>query len=68
MARATKAKWQWLAKEQVEKDRHMEAEEKAARRQQEQLAELVQINLEVSLSMSEFSFQLNQFLVRFVQR
>jgi len=55
-ARAAKAERQWLAKEQAEKDRHVEAEEKAARERQEQLAELAQINQEVSPSISEFSF------------
>jgi len=47
-ARAAKAKQQQLAEEQAEKDWHMETEEKAAREWQEQLAELAQINLEVS--------------------
>ena len=45
-----------VAKEQAEKDQHVEAEEKVAREQQEQLAKLAQINKEVSPSILEFSF------------
>ena len=59
VARATKAEWQQepqrLANYQAKKDWHMEAEEKAVREWQEQLAELAQIIQEVSPSMSEFS-------------
>ena len=56
VARAAKAKWQWLAKEQAKKDQYMEAEEKPMREQQEQLAELAWINQEICLSMLEFGF------------
>jgi len=60
VARAAKAEQQqeqqWLAEEQAEKDWCVEAEEKATREWQEQLAELAWINKEVSLSISEFSF------------
>ena len=60
VARSTKAEqqreWQRLAEEQVEKDWHVEAEEKAVREQQEQLAELAQINKEVSPSIQNSGF------------
>ena len=59
-ARAIKAKrqWeqQWLADEQAKNDRHAEAEEKLTREQQEELAELAQINEEVSLSIRNLAF------------
>ena len=60
-AKAAKAKWQQvqqrLANEQAEKVQHMEAEEKAKREWQEQLAELAWVNWEVSSKLlSEFSF------------
>ena len=42
--------WKRLANEQAKKDQHVEAEEKAEREQQEQLAELAWVNQEVSLS------------------
>ena len=45
-----------MANEQAEKDKCMEAEEKAVREWQEQLAELAWVNQEVSPSISEFSF------------
>ena len=61
-ARATKAEqqqeWQWLANEQAKKDRRTEAEEKLTREQQEQLAELAQINEEVSPSVWNSAFNL----------
>jgi len=60
-AKAEKAKWQQvrqrLANEQAEKVQRMEAEEKAKREWQEQLAELAWVNWEVSPSyFSKFSF------------
>ena len=39
-----------MADEQAEKDQHVEAEEKAEREWQEQLAELAEVNQEVSPS------------------
>ena len=61
-ARAIKAEQQqerqWLAEEQAEKDWRTEAEEKLARERQEQLAELAQINEEVSLSIQNSAFDL----------
>jgi len=58
VARAAKAEreqeWQWLGEEQGGKDWCVEAKEKAMRERQEQLAELAQINQEVSPNMSEF--------------
>src|SRR5882724_5286297 len=60
VARAIKAKrqqeHQWLAKEQAEKDWCAEAEEKLMKEQQEQLAELAQINEEVSPSVWNSAF------------
>ena len=61
VAKAAKAEQQWewqrLADEQAKKDQCVEAEEKAKREWQEQLAELAWVNQEVSSKLfSEFSF------------